>query len=297
MQIYDSRLCGHSRQVILICRRGETFITDFISAIPAITIRTTHNDPELDQKLAWFLQQPGCVWQTTPSGHESLRPVLNITRRGVFLYEGEDNLHFHPNMALLRLMNILKGESDRYLQATGLKPGDSLLDLTLGLGGDALVGAWAVGARGRVIGVELSPVISALVKDGLQVLAAATLPQAGNPAKKEAWEALARAAGRIEVIWADHYTYLCRQPSDSVDVIFFDPMFRSTREKSASIKPLHSWSDHRSLRREVIQEARRVARRSLVLKERKGSSEFSRLGFRIMPGGRYSQVDYGLISV
>lgn len=263
-----------------------------------IAIRTTHPDPKLEEKLAWFLQQPGCVWQTSmQSEDENALPLLNITRRGVFLHDGRENLQFHPNMALLRLMTILKGESDRYLLATGLKPGDSLLDLTLGLGGDALVGAWAVGTRGRVRGVELSPVISTLVKDGLQGLAAAPLPQSGNPAKKKAWEALAQAAERIEVIWADHYSYLCRQPSASVDVIYFDPMFRSTREQSASIKPLHGWSDHSPLRKKVIKEARRVARRCLVLKERKGSSEFLRLGFEIIAGGRYSQVDYGLIQV
>jgi hypothetical protein len=255
----------------------------------------------LQEKLAWFMQQPGCSWQEanlplqiqTGAGLS----VLNITRRGVFLHDGEENLHFHPNMALLRLVNILKGEPDRYLQATGLRAGDTLLDLTLGLGSDALVGSWAVGASGKVTGVELSPVISALVKDGLQSLVEAAQTRCATPAKKMAWEALSGAAGRIEVVWADHFAYLCRQPSRSADVIFFDPMFRSTRQQSVSIRPLHFWSDHRSLRREVIQEARRVARRCLVLKERKGSAEFSRLGFKIMPGGRYSPVDYGLIQV
>ncbi|MHB8126836.1 MAG: class I SAM-dependent methyltransferase [Desulfitobacteriaceae bacterium] len=200
-------------------------------------------------------------------------------------------------MALLRLINRFRGNSDRYLLATGLKPGDTLLDLTMGLGTDALVGAWAVGEQGRVIGVECSPIISALVNDGLQSLAQACVPKSENPAKKLAWEALSLAAGRIKVIWADHFDFLSQKPSASEDVIYFDPMFRYTSQKSASIKPLHSWSDHQSLRIEVIQEARRVARRCIVLKERKGSSEFTRLGFDILPGGKYSQVDYGLILV
>ena len=222
-------------------------------------------------------------------------PKLTITRRGVFLNDGVENLHFHPSMALLRLMNSFRGDPDRYLLATGLKPGDTLLDLTMGLGTDSLVGAWAVGEQGRVIGVECSSILSAMVNDGLQSLVTARVPNSENVDKKLAWEALSMAARRIRVIWADHFDYLCQQPSASVDVIFFDPMFRYTSQKSASIKPLHSWSDHKSLRIEVIQEARRVARRCIVLKERKGSLEFTRLGFDILSGGKYSQVDYGLI--
>jgi Protein of unknown function (DUF548). len=200
-------------------------------------------------------------------------------------------------MALLRIMNIFKGNPDRYLLATGLKSGDILLDLTMGLGNDALVGAWSVGEQGKVIGVEHSPVISALVNDGLQTLASAHVPKSKNPDKELAWQALSLAAGRIKITWADHYSYLCQQPSASADVIYFDPMFRYTRQKSASIIPLHSWSDHQSLTIETIREASRVARRCIVLKERKGSSEFSRLGFDILSGGKYSQVDYGIILI
>ncbi len=261
-----------------------------------IAIRTTHADLGLKQKFEWFLQQPGCDWLVDNSAKSGgVYPKLTITRRGVFLNDGIENLHFHPSMALLRLMNRFRGDSDRYLLATGLKPGDTLLDLTLGLGTDALVGAWAVGDQGRVTGVECSPILSALVNDGLQSLTTACMPKSENATKKLAWEALALAAGRIKVICADHLDFLCQQPSASIEVIYFDPMFRYTSLKSASIKPLHSWSDHKSLRIEVIQEARRVARRCIVLKERKGSLEFTRLGFDILSGGKYSQVDYGII--
>ncbi len=261
-------------------------------------LKTTHDDLGLKEKLTWFSQQPGCNWLINiPKQTENSFPLLKITRRGIFLNNGGQNFYFHPSMALLRIMNIYKGNPDRYLLATGLKSDDILLDLTMGLGNDALVGAWAVGEQGKVIGVEHSPVISALVNAGLLSLASDPGPRSKNPDKELAWKALSLAAGRIKLAWADHYSYLCRQPSASADVIFFDPMFRSTRQKSASIKPLHSWSNSQSLQIKTIQEATRVARRRIILKERKGSSEFSRLGFDILSGGKYSQVDYGIISV
>lgn len=265
-----------------------------ISECP-IFIKTTHADPELQKRLTWFLRQPGCKWKSVGSGEDGF-PELTITRRGVFLSSGSERLSFHPSMALIRLINLIRGESDRYLEATGLRAGDVLLDATLGLGTDALVGAWGVGEEGRVIAIEQSPVLAAMVRDGLERFKT-IIPHVQSQDKQQAWSALAQAAERITVEWGEHREFLSCLPSRSVDVIYFDPMFRHTREQSASIRPLHQWSDRRPLEMETIIEACRVARRRIVLKERKNSTEFGRLGFDIYPGGRYSQVDYGIILV
>lgn len=44
-------------------------------------------------------------------------------------------------------------------------------------------------------------------------------------------------------------------------------------------------------------EALRVGRRRVVLKERRESAEFARLGFKYLSGGRYTRVAYGLIEI
>lgn len=261
-----------------------------------VMIKITRNDPDLVRRKQWFLEQPGCRWQKYLSGDDR-KSVLQISRKGVFLESGNLRLSFHPSMALLRIINIFKNISDRYLEATSLQPGDTLLDATLGLGTDALIGAWAVGAHGRIIGLENSPLVAAIVKDGLIHFAQDPVPTVQTELKQQAWNTLALAADRIEVVWADHLDFLKQQPDFSVDVIYFDPMFRHTRVQSASIQPLHLWSDSRPLSRETVKEACRVARRRVVLKERKDSVEFQRLGFKVLPGGKYSQVDYGMISV
>ena len=74
-------------------------------------------------------------------------------------------------------------------------------------------------------------------------------------------------------------------------------MFRNTCKQSDSVVPLHRWSDHNPLDHQVVLEACRVARNRVVLKERKESMEFRRLGFDILLGGRYSPVNYGVILV
>lgn len=267
-----------------------------------VILNITHpKDPELKQKSYWFSEQPGITLlfpqkKSLPKTiEEQPYPILHITRKGVFLEAGENRLMFHPNMALLRVIQLLRGEGDRFLQAVGLQEGDSFLDATLGLGTDALVAAFQVGANGQVIGIEHSPILAALVQDGLITLANGKYPQVENPDKAKAWQALAEAAQRIEVHWGDHEELLAQYPSSLVDVIYFDPMFRRTREESASIRPLHEVSNPLPLGHEAISEAYRVAKRRVILKERKGSQEFERLGFSIQKGGKYSHVDYGII--
>jgi len=260
-----------------------------------VLIKLAHLDPDLLERLAWFQQQPGCNWTITPSGEEAL-PELTITRHGVFMTDGAKQLPFHPSMALIRMMNLLGGRTDRYLEATQLKAGDTLLDATLGLGTEALIGAWAVGENGRVVGLEQSPVLAAFVQDGLNHFAE-LIPDARNKQKLDAWVALASASPRIEVHWGEHCEYLKRLPSRSVNVVYFDPMFRNTCYRSDSMEPLHRWSDHNPLNHEAILEACRVAQNRVVLKERKDSREFQRLGFEVLSGGQYSKVDYGVILV
>jgi len=261
----------------------------------SILIKTTHSDLELQERLQWFLQQPGCKWMLAQSGEGEL-PELTIARRGVFLTHESERLSFHASMAVIRLLNLLRGGSDRYLQATQLKAGDSLVDATLGLGTDALIGAWAVGKKGRVLAIEQSPILAAAVHDGLNHFKE-IIPDAKNEEKKATWVALEQASRQIDVRWGEHREYLSSIPDHSVDVVYFDPMFRNTCKLSDSVVPLHRWSDHKSLDHEAILEACRVARNRVVLKERKNSSEFRRLGFDILRGGQYSSVDYGVILV
>jgi len=260
-----------------------------------ILIKLTHSDAELLDRLAWFKQQPGCNWTITRSGAED-SPDLTISRQGVFLNTGTKQLSFHPSMAIIRLLNLLRGGFDRYLEATELTAGDSLIDATLGFGTDALIGAWAVGETGRVLGIEQSPILAAFVQDGLSHFTE-IVRKAHNKDKQDTWAALARASRQIEVGWGEHCEYLRQIPSRSVDVVYFDPMFRDTCRKSDSVVPLHRWSNHNPLDQEAVFEACRVARNRVVLKERKDSPEFRRLGFDILLGGRYSPIDYGVILV
>uniref|UniRef100_UPI0025D0B145 class I SAM-dependent methyltransferase n=1 Tax=Selenomonas sp. F0473 TaxID=999423 RepID=UPI0025D0B145 len=104
------------------------------------------------------------------------------------------------------------------------------------------------------------------------------------------------AMRRIAVHAADALTYLREQPDGSFDVVYFDPMFRRPLHESAGMNALRASADMRALTPETVAAACRVARRRVVMKERRGSGEFERLGFSEVVGGRYSRVAYGVMT-
>lgn len=191
-------------------------------------------------------------------------------------------MFFHPNMSQLRVKNLRKGEKDHMSEAMGLHEGMSVLDCTLGFGADAIVASFGVGETGRVVGVESSPLIAAVIGHGLKHFLPGNYP-------------LYAAMRKIEVVNMDYLDYLREQPDNSYDVVYFDPMFRKPLTASSGISPLRGVANHAALSVEAVEEAMRVARSRVVMKEANGSSEFARLGFGHIMGGKYSKVHYGVI--
>lgn len=191
-------------------------------------------------------------------------------------------LFFHPNMSQLRLKNLRKGDKDHMTEAMGLHEGMEVLDCTLGLGADAIVASFGVGERGRVVGLESSPLVAAVTGCGLQHFLPGNYP-------------LYAAMRRIQVVNSDYLDYLKQQSDDSFDVVYFDPMFRHPITTSSSLSPLRGVANHNALSLEAVAEAKRVARQRVVMKEAANSREFARLGFNQITGGRYASVHYGII--
>lgn len=201
---------------------------------------------------------------------------------GLRLETPEGELFFHPNMSHLRVKNLRKGQRDNMAEAMGLRRGMAVLDCTLGFGADAIVESFVTGETGRVVGVEASPLIEAVVREGLAYF-------------KGENDVMTSAMRRIETHCADALSFLRAQREKSFDVVYFDPMFRHPLLASENLNPLRYAADHRAATPELIEEAKRVARRRVVLKETSRSGEFSRLGFPEIMGGKYSPVHYGVL--
>lgn len=247
--------------------------------------------PELVERARRLAEETGCPY-IKRSG-QSLRKLAEKTGDEdvlVILQErvrlggpGKETLEFHPSMGYVRLKRVLRGEPDLMLEAAGMKEGDSVLDCTAGLGTDSLVFSVKGGAESRVTALESSFPLYVLLKEGLQTYTS-SLPQSDE------------AMRRINVKHGHHREYLQSLPDKSVDIVYFDPMFREPVAESASINPLRHYANGEPLDEQSVREAVRVARKSVVLKEKSGSGEFSRLGF-LVPGRVRSKITYGVITI
>ena len=212
------------------------------------------------------------------------RPVIVIeTNRVVCHHEGEA-LFFHPSMTRIRMAGGPGGRVEPLLEALDARPGDRVLDATLGRAGDAILISHAVGPQGAVIGLEASPVVAELMRTGLTSYSSST------PAIHEAMR-------RIDVILADHTSYLRGCESRSFDQVYFDPMFDVPLKGAQAIDPLRPLACGAPLSPEALQEALRVARRRVVVKSRRGSDALTELGFTSFSGGRWSRLVYGIMEL
>ena len=208
--------------------------------------------------------------------------ILIAKKNSLVLLTEDGELFFHPNTAHLRIKNLRSGDGDRLIDAGKISAGMKILDCTLGLGSDAIVESFVVGEFGKVTALEISPVIAEIVRHGMKNFSADN-------------EHILKAMRRVEIITTDYFDFLKSAENDSYDVVYFDPMFRHAIKKSSGINPIRPVANKKPLTVETVQEACRVAKNFVVMKETAKSHEFERLGFKIADGGKYSSVSFGVI--
>ena len=203
-------------------------------------------------------------------------PVLVLAARRADLYLDGRAFRAALGMAYLRLLRARKGEVDPLVAAAKLRKGDRVLDATLGLGGDALIAAHA--AQAPVIAVERSPVLAAFT--------CAALRRLPRPA--------ADAAELVRIECTDSEAFLRAQPASTFDVVLFDPMFRKPGRSTPLFDDvLRALADPSPLRAETLEEARRVARRGVLVKDAAQGAELQRLGLTPERSRRSAAIAFG----
>lgn len=237
---------------------------------------------EISLKLGGkFIERKDFSFDTLKKIH-CVENILLVKKNSLSIVTSDGELFFHPNTAHLRIKNLRSGEGDRLVDSLKISSGSKILDCTLGLGSDAIVESFIVGKTGKIVALEVNPLIFEIVSHGLKNFS-------------EDSPHILESMRRIEVFNADYRDFLKNCADNSFDVVYFDPMFRKPIKKSSGLNPIRPLADNRPLTEEIIAEACRVAKFRVVLKEHNGSFEFQRLGFKILGGGKYSSVAFGVI--
>ena len=253
----------------------------------AVTSNKNDNRKLIEQAKAWAqqLQVPyvkrydnGSLDAMLADHH--LEALLIAGKNGPQLYSPEGMLLYHPGLGKVRWQRVVqRHEKDNFLTAMDIRPGQRVLDCTVGLAADALLASRAVGKTGKVIGLEASLPLWFLSNHGI-MLYKSKLPE------------LLLDLRRIEIIHAEASAYLKMLPENSFDAVYFDPMFRQPVRKSSEMVPLRPLAFHEPLSQETVELALRAAPR-VVIKER-GLEILREYGCTEFVGTKYSAVRFGI---
>ncbi len=237
-----------------------------MQAIMPISLAVTtsvHPPPTLEAQAWEYAAELGALY--VPRSGLSVPGVLAECGAKRLLIAGQDHLRlrdrdsgveyfFHPNLFQVRAYNLMHGGGDHFLEAVQLNAGDSLLDCTLGFACEASLAALAAGEGGSVVGLESVPELALVSRVGTQSF---TLHSAR----------LTAPLRRVQVVTADAREYLPCLAAQSVDVVYFDPFFEHRLSGSeVSVSPLFVFGNPAPLEAGTVEEARRVARRRVVIK-------------------------------
>lgn len=216
--------------------------------------------------LPYFKRQKKSISTIQQEQHANVL-VVSKERLELYTYGSTSPFFFHPNSAAFRMKRLLNGEQDSFLEAVGLEEGDRFLDTTAGLCSDSIIAAYAVGDSGVVHACEKEPIIAYVVDVGLKNY------ETNN-------EALLNSMRNIHLIQQDALDYMKTVPSNSYDVVYLDPMFEEVIEESSNFHVLREAGSHDSLTSEWVTEAKRIAKKRVVLKAHFRSLLFEQFGFK-----------------
>lgn len=248
---------------------------------PSETMLSRAHQVAEDLSLKYILRKKSSVAKILKAN--DLDYVFIVQSDKLLLKSLNNELFWHPGTAVIKLWDTAQGGSNQLLQAAQLTKGDTVLDCTLGYGSDAIVMASAVGNSGAVIGLEDNRYLAYLAKDGLM-----NYTQVNDSIKE--------AMNRIKVIHSNYRDYLCSLEDASVDVVYFDPMFQNPNKASKSLNAIRDFANMCELEEKWVEEALRVCRKRVLVKERIGSGVFKRLGITKRIGEiRMGSVVYGIL--
>ncbi|WP_064091434.1 class I SAM-dependent methyltransferase [Rossellomorea aquimaris] len=210
--------------------------------------------------------------------------VIGKERAELYTREGKsDPFFFHPNSASFRIKRVLRNESDPLIEIAELEEGMSFLDCTLGLASDSIIASHVCGESGEVVGIEANKYISHIIAKGLK--------EWKSPLRE-----LNEAMSRITVMNGYFEEVLRSFPDNRYDVVYFDPMFEEALTDSNGINPIRNWAHYSGLSNEVVTQAKRVAKKRVILKEHYQSPLFDKLNFKVQKRPS-SKFHFGVITV
>jgi len=234
-----------------LTRQANTIITTSVGHRENLVAAAQSISEELDAPYYPRLHK-GLPWLFTTTGAE--RAVVVESSGLALIHRNGPVYRYHPNLGLIRLLNMLRGQRDLFADSVELNPGESILDCTVGFGCEAILASLIVGETGRVVGLESTPELALVTRRGLKTRVM-TQDRLNSPMR------------RIEIVCADYRNYLNSIKRDEFDVIYFDPFFHERIDGSEiNIDPLMTFGNSAPLDVDSVVKAIDLAKKRVVVK-------------------------------
>ncbi|MGX7112326.1 class I SAM-dependent methyltransferase [Gemella cuniculi] len=185
--------------------------------------------------------------------------LLVIYKNKISYYEGDEELFFHPNTATLKIKNF---DNEPLINIIEEK-NQYILDATMGLAGDSTIMSYH---GHNVIALEENKIIHLIVSNGLKSYVSEN-------------EKITQAMRNIKTICVNNLEYLKHCTENSFDIIYFDPMFSHNISESKNLSGLEKLATKSALTAELVKEAKRVAKKKIIIKAHYKDDIFEKFGF------------------
>lgn len=191
----------------------------------------------------------------------------------------DGRLFFHPSVSKIRLNNYLKNGNDYLIESVKPDANDVVLDLTLGLGSDALLLGYFCR---EIIGIEASFPIYLVVKESINAYQF-----------DELW--LKESSKKIKIYHENYKEFIKKQDDNCYDIVYCDPMFENPQLKSNSINPLRKFANYDKIDKIDLENMIRISKKRVVVKARIYDSIWDEIQFDLKIGSKKSGVIFGVI--
>jgi len=249
-------------------------------------IFTTSHKPNKEQ-----IQKAYDLSKKYNTNYRNRRHIRDIDKKnGMFIIEKDLTVKFsnekseffyHPSISKIRYNNYEQSENDYLIKAIDANQNMTILDLTMGLGSEALFMANYVK---KVVGVEASFPLYLVVKEGLK-----------NYNFKKDW--MKKASKKIEIIQNNYKNILKEIESDSFDVVYCDPMFENPQMKSSPLNSIRQLAVYDKISENDFEHMKRIANKRVVIKARETDSLWDYFSFDEKIGSKNSGVYHGVIKI
>ena len=207
---------------------------------------------------------------------EDAQGVLVVYKNKLSYFENDSEFFFHLDTTALKIKN----SDNEPLVEIIKEEKQNILDCTMGLAGDSILLSYY---KHNVTSLEKNNIIYLITTNGLENYISSN-------------DEINNAMRKIKTNNIDCLDYLKKCPNDNYDIIYFDPMFSHNISESNNLEGILPLADTTFPYEEFIKEAKRVARKKIIVKAHFKDIIFEKYNFTRITR-KNTKFHYGFINI